>query len=159
MKTYSNIPIPDTLVWKGTQKFIAINHRQNTVTSEEDEGKRYEADFTVADSESEIIDSAQRMLQDEELDNKFIWGFSKEKKVYPPELPKIESAEILFNADFIKSADLIQTNNSDADSNVINLAGKVKNYVCDLTDGTRTASTDEQVAELIADGNIIITNQ
>jgi len=159
MKTYSNIPIPNSVAWKGTQMFIAINHRENTVTSEEDEGKRYEADFTVADSESEIIDSAQRMLQDEELDNAFIWGFSKEEKVYPTELPKIESAEILFNADFIKSADLIQTNNSDADNNINNLVGNIKNYVCDLTDGVRTASTDEQVAELIAEGNTIITNQ
>jgi len=48
---------------------------------------------------------------------------------------------------------------TDADGNIKKLAGNVKNYVADLTEGTRTQATDTEVEKLINDGNIIITNQ
>jgi hypothetical protein len=52
----------------------------------------------------------------------------------------------------------VKAKTEDADSNIIKLTGKVKNNVCDLTDGVRTSATDNHVRQLIADNNIIITN-
>jgi len=48
---------------------------------------------------------------------------------------------------------------TDADGNIKKLAGNVKYYVADLTEGTRTPATDTEVEKLINDGNIIITNE
>ena len=82
MKTYSNIPIPDTLVWKGTQKFIAINHKENPVTVDEDEGKRYEADFTIVDelTAESAINAFTRQSQDTELEKAVVYNFEVEGK-------------------------------------------------------------------------------
>jgi hypothetical protein len=51
----------------------------------------------------------------------------------------------------------VKAKTEDADTNIIKLTGKVKDNVCDLTDGIRTEATDAEVEQLINDGNIIIT--
>ena len=50
MKIQSNIPIPEIQLWKDGQWIIAINPIDNGVQVEGDEGKRYEADFTIVDA-------------------------------------------------------------------------------------------------------------
>lgn len=160
MKIYSNIPIPDTLKWKGEQTLIAINKKENPVNSEEDEGKKYEADFTISESNSEqhIVESMQRMLQDSAHDNNVIYGFTKEKKTYPVELPLIGASSVLFDNELQKDSSIIKTTNTNSDESILKLAGNIKNYLADLTDGIRTAATDSEVERLISDGNIVITN-
>lgn len=161
MKIYSNIEIPDTLKCRSEQTLIAINKKENPVTSEEDEGRRYEADFTIADknSESEILEATQRMLHDSTHDDNVIYGFTKEKKIYPAELPLIESSNIIFDAELEKESDTIKALNTDADGNIRKLSGKIKNYVADLTDGVRTSATDSEVEQLVNDDNLVITNE
>lgn len=78
MKIYSNNPIQDTLKWKGEHILIAINKKENPVLSEEDEGRRYEAEFTIADENKldNIIHSLTRMQQDSELDDAVIYNIA-----------------------------------------------------------------------------------
>lgn len=161
MKIYSNNPIPDTLRWKGEQTLIAINKKENHVLSEEDEGKRYEADFTVSESsdEKDIVYAINRMLNDKEHDNAFIFNFTKEIKTYQGEIPEIKSSSVVFDPAFEKQPERLFAKNMDADNNIKKLAGNIKNYIADLTDGVRTSATDADINILIADGNIIITNE
>ena len=168
MKIYSSIPIPEILQWKEGQWLVSINHRDNGVQHEGEEGRRYEADFTVSigiDSES-IAQAFERHFSDPEHDRKVIDTIEVEGKpaievikTYPDGLPKIVSADVILDPDFIKESDQIKSLTNDADGNIQKLSGKVKNYVCDLTDGVRTSKTDAEVQQLIADGNIIITVQ
>lgn len=82
MKTYSNNPIPNVLKWKGEQLFVAVNHKENPVLTEEDEGKRYECEFTVVEKNTAdaAIHAFTRMQEDEELDNAVIFNFEIEGK-------------------------------------------------------------------------------
>lgn len=82
MKIQSNIPIPDVLKWKDNEMLIAINKKENAVLTEEDEGRRYEADFTIADQQTaeNAINAITRMQQDSELDDAVIYGFEIDGK-------------------------------------------------------------------------------
>ncbi|OPZ41271.1 MAG: hypothetical protein BWY95_02684 [Bacteroidetes bacterium ADurb.BinA104] len=75
MKTTSNIPIPTTpLRWKEGEWFIAVNHKDNGVQPAEEEGRRYEADFTIVKeltAEAAIL-AFTRQQQDPVLDQQVI---------------------------------------------------------------------------------------
>ena len=168
MKTYSTIPIESPVRWKEGEYLVAINHKENPVNSSEDEGKRYEADFTIATGtdEQSVLKAFERSFNDEQHDNKVIDTIEIDGKSaisvvneYPADAPKILSVDVLKDNNLIKQSELIKSLDNDADSNIKKLAGKVKNYVADLTEGVRTPATDAEVNQLIADGNIIITNQ
>jgi hypothetical protein len=166
MKIYSTIPIPEILQWKQGQWLVAINHKDNGEQPEGEEGRRYEAEFTVSlgiDSAS-IAQAFERHFSDSEHDQKVIDTIEVEGKPaiqivkqYPENLPKIVSANVILDPDFIKESEQIKALNADADTNIRKLAGNIRNYVADLTDGVRTESTDAEVEQLIQDGNIIIT--
>lgn len=166
MKIYSSIPIPEIIQWKQGQWLVAINHKDNGEQPEGEEGRRYEADFTVSlgiDSAS-IAQAFERHFADAEHDMKVIDTIDVDGKPaiqivkqYPDNLPKIVSADVILDPDFIKESEQIKALTADADTNIIKLAGKIKNYVADLTDGVRTSATDAEVDQLINDGNIIIT--
>ena len=51
MKALSNEKIVETVRWKEGEWAIHINHKDNGVQSEGEEGKRYEADFTDGNQE------------------------------------------------------------------------------------------------------------
>lgn len=74
MKTQSNIPIPDIQVWKEGQYVVAFNQKDNGVQIEGEEGKRYEAEFTIVDelTADTAIHAFTRMANDAELDRKII---------------------------------------------------------------------------------------
>lgn len=168
MKIYSNTPIPEVLQWKEGQWLVAINHKDNGIQPEGEEGRRYEADFTVSlgiDSAS-IAQAFERHFSDTEHDQKVIDTIEVEGKPaiqivkqYPNNLPKIVSADVLLDSAFLKESDQIKALNAEADANIKKLAGNIRNYVADLTDGVRTPATDADVDKLIQDGNIIITCQ
>ena len=75
MKTTSNIPIPTTpLRWKEGEWFNAVNHKDNGVQPAEEEGRRYEADFTIVKeltAEAAIL-AFTRQQQDPVLDQQVI---------------------------------------------------------------------------------------
>jgi len=75
MKTTSNIPIPTTpLRWKEGEWFIAVNHKDNGVQPAEEEGRRYEADFTIVKeltAEAAIL-AFTRQQQNSTLDRQVI---------------------------------------------------------------------------------------
>lgn len=78
MKAQSNIPIPEIVLWKEGQYRIAVNPVDNGVpANEEDEGKRYEADFTIVDAltAEAAIHAFTRMTQDVPLDESVIYNF------------------------------------------------------------------------------------
>jgi len=52
MKTNSNIAFPKSARWKEGETVIFVNHVDNGVQPEGDEGKRYEADFTIVKGET-----------------------------------------------------------------------------------------------------------
>ena len=168
MKTYSTIPIESPVRWKEGEYLVAINHKENPVNSSEDEGKRYEADFTIATGtdEQSVLKAFERRFNNEQHDQKVIDNIEIDGQSaisvvneYPADAPKITSIDVLKDNNLIKQSELIKSLDNDADSNIKKLAGKVKNYVADLTEGVRTPATDAEVNQLIADGNIIITNQ
>lgn len=74
MKTQSNILIPDVQKWKEGQYFVAVNAKDNGIQPEGEEGRRYEADFTIVDAltADAAIHAFTRMTQDAELDQKVI---------------------------------------------------------------------------------------
>lgn len=74
MKTGSNIPIPGVIRWKEGEYFIAVNHKDNGVQSEEREGMRYEADFTITDSleAADAINAVTRITADPVMDQKVV---------------------------------------------------------------------------------------
>ena len=75
MKITSNIPIPQTpLRWKEGEWFIAVNHKDNGVQPAEEEGRRYEADFTIVKeltAEAAIL-AFTRQQQNSTLDRQVI---------------------------------------------------------------------------------------
>lgn len=75
MKNISTIPFPITPVrWKENQWAIYTNHKENPVITEEDEGRRFEADFTIVDELTldAMIQAYTRKEQDPVLDNAVI---------------------------------------------------------------------------------------
>ena len=74
MRTQSNTPIVEIQRWKEGEWSIAINHKDNGVQPEGEEGKRYEADFTIftALTADEAIYAFTRMTADPLFDQKVI---------------------------------------------------------------------------------------
>ena len=67
MKTNSNIPIPNSARWKEGETVIYVNHKDNGIQPEGEEGKRYEADFTIVkdtDDITGVIEAFTRMTTD-----------------------------------------------------------------------------------------------
>jgi hypothetical protein len=56
MKTQSNIAFPKSARWKEGEMVVFVNHKDNGVQPEGDEGKRYEADFTIVKTTNDITD-------------------------------------------------------------------------------------------------------
>lgn len=74
MKTASNIPQPKSARWKEGETVIYVNHVDNGVQPEEQEGRRYEADFTIAtstDYAAQVV-ALTRMELDPVLDQQMI---------------------------------------------------------------------------------------
>lgn len=166
MKTFSNIPIPDIQVWKASQYFVAFNQKDNGIQPEGDEGKRYEAEFTIVDSldEAELLRATHRHFQDATLEQQVIDNIEVDggsaitvKKIYDETLPQIKSVDIIRDNTLIKSSEVITSTILPVDEVIKKVDGKVANYVIDLSEGSRTAATDLQVANLISEGNTLIT--
>lgn len=90
MKTYSNEKPPSTpLKWLDGEWALFANIKENTVTSEEDEGRRWEADLTVVrDLTAEsAIQAFTRLQQDPELDYK-VYTSDKVDGVYAIDVKK-----------------------------------------------------------------------
>ena len=67
MKTNSDIQFPKTARWKEGEMIVFVNHKDNGVQPEGEEGKRYEADFTIVKDTEDItgvIDAFTRMTVD-----------------------------------------------------------------------------------------------
>ena len=67
MKTNSSTQFPKSARWKDGETVIYVNHKDNGVQPEGDEGKRYEADFTIVKDTDDIvgaIDAFTRMATD-----------------------------------------------------------------------------------------------
>ena len=67
MKTNSSTQFPKTARWKEGETVIYVNHKDNGVQPEGEEGKRYEADFTIVKDTEDItgvIDAFTRMTVD-----------------------------------------------------------------------------------------------
>lgn len=167
MKTTSNKPFPKTpQQWKKDQWAVYINHKDNGPQDEENEGKRYEADFTVVDSlqEADIIQAFMRRFQDQELDQKVIDTIQVDgkdailvKKNYPNEVPKINAVDVLTDDELLKDSDVISSEVIPVDSVLKKVSGKVKNYLIDCSAWVRTSDSDADVQQLMSDGNTIIT--
>lgn len=56
MKTNSSTAFPKSARWKEGETVVYVNHVDNGIQPEEQEGKRYEADFTIV--KGDIIDDA-----------------------------------------------------------------------------------------------------
>lgn len=82
MKTSSNEPIVEVQRWKEGEWSIAINPVDNGVQPEGEEGKRYEADFTVVkgNTAEEAIYAFTRMQQDPDFDRQVIENIEVEGK-------------------------------------------------------------------------------
>ena len=74
MKALSNEKIVETVRWKEGEWAIHINHKDNGIQPEGEEGKRYEADFTIvtALTADEAIHAFTRMTADPSFDQKVI---------------------------------------------------------------------------------------
>lgn len=74
MKALSNEKIVEIVRWKEGEWAIHINHKDNGVQPEGEEGRRYEADFTVvtALTAEEAIYAFTRMTSDPSFDQKVI---------------------------------------------------------------------------------------
>ena len=95
-----------------------------------------------------IIANHNGLVQNVEAD---LYSFDlNEDAVFDKKLANESAVQI--EKENIKSID------NDADNDVKVLAGNVKNYICDLTEGVRTSATDNEVQQLVNDGNLIITN-
>lgn len=161
MKVYRGIPFEKNICWKKNQRMIMLNKKDNGIQDEEREGLRYEADWTVSESENEddITQSVNRMLHEPEYARNVAYEKEKFIKKDYSGLSQITGVNIVFDETFEKQVDVISAKNNKADENIKKLAGNIKNYVADLTEGVRTSETDAEVDKLIADGNIIITNE
>lgn len=116
MKTQSNIPIPDIQVWKANQYVVAFNQKDNGVQAKGDEGKRYEAEFTIVDGldEAELLRSTHRHFHDTTLEQQVIDNIEVDgesaitvKKTYDATLPRIKSVDIIRDNSLIKSSEVI----------------------------------------------------
>ena len=90
MKCYSNIKQPDTpLKWLDGEWALFVNHKENPDVSDDEQGKRWEADFTVVKSLTmdEAIHAFTRMEVDPELDYK-VYTSSKVDGVYALDVKK-----------------------------------------------------------------------
>jgi hypothetical protein len=154
--------------WKEGLFAIFFNHKDNGLQPEENEGSRYEADFTIANSleEANILQAIHRNLHDEELDKNVIHNIQVEGKQainvikeYPADLPQIKSVAIVTDANLLKEADVITSSILTVDDIIKKVAGNVANYVIDLSEGQRTQAVDTEIKQLKQDGNIIITAQ
>ena len=169
MKTNSNTVFPTSPTkWKDGEYVVYINHKDNGIQPEGDEGKRHEAEFTISTGidDASIATAFERHFADPEHDQNVLDTIEVEGrpaieivKTYPENLPKIKSAGILLDESFVKLPDEIKVLSGDADTNIRKLAGNIKNYVADLRDGKRTSATDKEVEQLIADNNVLITVQ
>ena len=166
MKTQSNIPIPEIQAWKENQYVVAFNQKDNGVQAEGDEGKRYEAEFTIVDGldEAELLRSTHRHFHDTTLEQQVIDNIEINganaiavKKIYDETLPHIKSVDIIRDNTLIKSNEVITSSVLPVDEVIKKVDGKVANYVIDLSDGSRTSATDLAVANLISEGNTLIT--
>lgn len=166
MKTQSNIPIPDIQTWKENQHVIAFNKKDNGVQAEGNEGRRYEAEFTIVDSldEAELLRATHRHFQDSTLEQQVIDNIEVDGesainviKAYDATLPQIKSVDIIQDNTLIKSSEVITSTVLPVDEVIKKVDGKVANYVIDLSEGSRTAATDLAVANLISEGNTLIT--
>lgn len=75
MKAYSNVPLSVVSEkWKSGQYAYYFNHKDNGAQSAGEEGRRYEADFTIMDgySASSAIEALTRKQNDETLEQKVI---------------------------------------------------------------------------------------
>ena len=67
MKTNSSTQFPKTARWKEGETVIYVNHKDNGIQPEEQEGRRYEADFTIVkdtDDITGVIEAFTRMTTD-----------------------------------------------------------------------------------------------
>ena len=82
MKTNSNIAFPKSARWKDGELVIFINHVDNGVQPEGEEGKRYEADFTIVKGETidEAIYAFTRQQEDPAFDRQVIDNIEVEGK-------------------------------------------------------------------------------
>lgn len=90
MKCYSNIKQLDTpLKWLDGEWALFVNHKENPDVSDDEQGKRWEADFTVVKSLTmdEAIHAFTRMEVDPELDYK-VYTSSKVDGVYALDVKK-----------------------------------------------------------------------
>ena len=90
MKCYSKDKPPTTpLKWLEGEWALFINHKENAVTSEDDEGRRWEAEHTVVrDLTAEAaIEAFTRLQQDPELDYQ-VYTSSKVNAVYALDVKK-----------------------------------------------------------------------
>ena len=168
MNIQSNIPIPEIQVWKEGQYLVAFNHKDNGLQPDGDEGKRYEAEFTIVNSldEAEILRATHRHFHDTELEQNVIFNIETEGgnaidivKEYDPSLPKIKSVDIVHDSELVKTPEVITSTVLPVDQVIQKLSGKVENYIIDLSEGARTPATNAEINALIADKNIIITQQ
>ena len=74
MKTQGNEPIVKIQRWKEGEWSIAINHKDNGVQPEDQEGRRYEADFTIVKelTAEAALQAFTRQQIDPDLDQKVI---------------------------------------------------------------------------------------
>jgi hypothetical protein len=94
-------------------------------------------------------------------DNGLVMCVDAEKELFSIDLslPEQVGKSVLIDPDLIVEKEMIKANTPDADTNIRKLSGNIKNYVADLRDGKRTSATDVEVDILIADNNVLITNQ
>lgn len=168
MKIYSNMPISTEFdKWKEGQFVIFFNHKDNGLQPEENQGARYEANFTIVNSleEANILQAIHRNLHDEKLDENVIHNIEVEGKKainvikeYPADLPQIKSIAIVTDANLVKETDVITSTVFTVDDIIKKVAGNVKNYIIDLSEGQRTQAVNIEIEQLKQDGNIIITS-
>jgi hypothetical protein len=83
MKAQSNVPLPTTPErWKEGQFAYYFNHKDNGIQKEEDEGRRYEAEFVITDSKEEaaLEKALTRAILDPVLDKCVIDNIEVESK-------------------------------------------------------------------------------
>lgn len=168
MKIQSNIPISESQKWLNEQFFVAFNHKDNGIQPEGEEGKRYEAEFTIVESlnDAELLRATHRHFRDAELEQQVIDNIEvdggtaiKVNRTYDQNLPQIKSVGIITDNSLIKGSEVITSEILPVDEVIEKVNGGVKNYVIDLSEGSRTTATDTIINQLIADGNVIITKQ
>jgi hypothetical protein len=118
MKSQSNIPLPRSPIrWKDGEWSYYFNHKDNGVQKEEDEGRRFEADFTIikaekitkADAEKALIRSIldapleQKVIDNIEVDGKSAIDVVKTYTVTKTTTDKVASILVASPIDLIKT--------------------------------------------------------